>query len=258
MVKRVPIKITRKPIIIPDHLKGQLKLWELTEETKEEDIIELAEHYNMLMMDATKKAGYTALPYKNPTEHKNWIHFESIYEICRIKGWDGKLYIEGQFERAKHWTKMKHPLPSMMYSVKAIKFHINFMGNIKVRYKKDTGKAKKEKGKETKILRDIIIENTISSAETLATYMARAKNKAESEGQHKALSIFNHWHELSPYYLWSVPWFHDVIKDLSGKKVDECMAEFDRISKSPMIKRTIEETVPQTEEHFKLPANIEF
>lgn len=256
MIKRVPIKIHRKPIKLPPHIKAQLKLWELSEVTREDDIYEISKHYDMMVMQITNKAGHNSLSLKNYTEHRNWIHFERVYEICRMKGWDTKLYIEGQFQRCKGWTRMKFPLPNMLYSEKALRFHINFLGDIEKKYEKDTDSQKRKRGSETKALRTQVIEGVVRSVELVADGLS--KGRIEDKAQHKALTIFNNWEQLSPFYLWSVPWFHDVMGDMNSKKVEDCRREFDRIAKSPSIKQTIEETVQHVEGHFKLPDNIKF
>ena len=254
MIKRIPIKVKRTPIKLPPHIKMQLKLWEIQEITREDDIYELSQHYNMLVMEVSKKAGYNSLSLKNYTEHKNWIHFESVYEICRMKGWDAKLYLEGQFERARGWTKMKYPLPNMLYGDKALWFHMNYISTIIQKYEQDTQGAKKEKGKETKTLRTQIVDGVISSVEYLADHLQ--KSPIEDKGQLKAITIFNHWHYLSPFYLWSIPWFHDITNDISGKNMDDCKAEFNRIRKSPSMQRTIADTVLEIEKHFNIPGNV--
>jgi hypothetical protein len=92
--------------------------------------------------------------------------------------------------------------------------------------------------------------------ETVAEHVD--KSKQTDKAQYKALAIFNHWEQLSPFYLWSVSWFHDVLNDMQGKKIEECKREFDRIRKSPSMQRTIAETVQQVEEAFNLPHNIQF
>jgi hypothetical protein len=257
MVRRRPIKVNRKPIKLPQHLKMQIKLWEVMEETREDDIYELSKHYDMLVMEVTHRAGHNSLSLKNPTEHKNWVHFERVYEICRMKGWDPKLYIEAQFERAKtwNWSQMKYPQPNALYSEKALRFFTNYLSSIKQKYEHDTRKEEKERGRETKLLRTKIVDDIVASVETLSKYIERTKH--EDKAQYKALRIFQSWAELSPYYLWSVPWFHEVLNELDGALVEKYRAEFDTIRKSPMIQRIIRETVPQVEQFYNVPGNIQ-
>ena len=233
-----------------------MKLWEVIEETKEDDIYELSRHYDMLAMETTHKAGYTSLSLKNPTKHRNWVHFERVYEICIMKGWDPKLYIEAQFERAKTWKTMKFPMPNTLYSENALRFFTNYLSTIKQKYEQDTRADKKERGRETKLLRTKIVEDIITSVERLALYIEKSKH--EDKAQYKAIRIFQSWAELSPYYLWSVPWFHDVLNELEGKLVEKYRAEFDMIRKSPAVQRMINETVLEVEKHYNIPENVKF
>lgn len=256
MIKRVPIKIPRTPIIMPDFLKGQIKLWELTEETREEDILELSKHYDMLVMEVTQKAGHNSLSVQNYTEHKNWIHYERVYEICRMKGWDGRLYIEAQFERSKNWKRMRYPLPHTMYSTNALFFFTNHLSSIMKKYEQDTRGLEKQKGRDTKTMREIMVDDIVRSIKHVSD--AIEATKSTDKAQFKALRIFQTWAELSPYYLYSIPWFHDVIKELDGRIIEKYRQEFDKISNSPMMKNVINDTVPLVEEHYKLPENIQF
>jgi hypothetical protein len=256
MIRRIPIKVHRKPIILPPHIKMQVKLWEMMEITREDDIYDISRHYDSLVMKATNKAGHTSLSLKNPTEHRNWIHFERVYEICRMKGWDANLYIEGQFERAKGWTRMKFPLPNMLYSDNALRSHINYLGDIVKKYKKDTNAEKRKRGSETKTLSTQVIRGVVRSVEMISDHLDRGK--VEDKAQYKALTIFNNWEQMSPFYLWSVGWFHDIMSDMTGKKIEECKTEFTRISGSPSLQRMIEESVRETEKQLNVPHNIKF
>jgi hypothetical protein len=206
-------------------------------------------------MKATNKAGYSVVSMKNPKASKNYIHFERVFEVCRIKGWDTKLYLEAQFDRSKNWTKVKFPLPNTLYSLHAFRHFTNYLANIKRTYEKDVGGRAKEKGSVTKTLRQQVIDGIVTTAEILNRYISNTP--MDDKEQYKAMKIFQSWGEYSPFYLWSIPWFHQVIKELPPtKKVQECKKEFERISSSQNIQRLIEITVKQVEEHFNLPDNV--
>ncbi len=255
MVERKPIKIERVPIKLPTDIKMKLRLYEKQNETKDEDILEMIEHYNMLMAKATNKTGFTIVSMRNPKRSKQYIHFERVFEVCRMKGWDLKLYIEAQFDRTKGWTNMKYPLPSTLYSLNAFRHFTNYISTLKQTYEKDVGGHKKQKGSVTKSLRQQVIDGIVNTAEMLDMYVS--KSSMEDKEQYKAMRIFQSWGEYSPFYLWSVPWFHDMIKELpDSKKVDEYKREFERISTSKNIQRLIEITVEQVEKHFNLPPNV--
>jgi hypothetical protein len=46
-VKRIPIKVNRFPIKLPQEVRLHMKRQQLQEETREDDILAIAEHYNM-------------------------------------------------------------------------------------------------------------------------------------------------------------------------------------------------------------------
>jgi len=259
MVQRVPIKVYRQPIKLPLDIKMQLKLQEMQEHTKEDDIIELSRHYDMMVIKSSSKGGYYSLSQNDPTRHRNWKHFERVYEICRMKEWDSKLYIESQFDRAKRWEngKFSYPQPSMMYSVDAIKHFVRYFGDLHKKHRYDTNADKKKRGRETTTLRTQVINDIVSSVESLAFYVKNSN--FEDKKQYKALRIYQSWQELSPYYLWSVPWFDKILQEVSAEtpKAEEYRNEFLRISKSPSLRDVIKETVLATEKHFNIPENME-
>jgi len=262
MVRKVSKKkkqtIERKPIILPDYIKPQVKLWELTELTRDEDILAMSRYYDRLVADTLNRAGHNSLytkTSKDPREHRNWIHFARAYEICRMKGWDRKLYIKAQFERSKHWEKMKYPYPSMLYSKNAISYFIQYLGRLEQNYSEDIDKDQRKRGKESDDLEEIIIKEVYNSAETISRYLNFKENKDILS--QKAVIILGHYAELSPFYLWSVPWFHKVMPDLKeNKMLYSCKREFNRITKSTFMKLAIDKAVEEAERRYNLPPNI--
>jgi len=256
MAKRKPKVITRVPIIrkaiiLPKEVKAYLRLLQMQEETREDDILEIVRHYEMLARKVIGKAGYSVVSHKEPTKSKRWIHFERVYEICRMQQWDGKLYIESQFQRLGGI-----PMAHMMYSVRALRYFTNYLADIKRKSEKDVGGKKKEKGRQTLSSREEVIEGVISSAETLNTYIKQSI--MDDKAQYKAIKIYQAWRELSPYYLWSVPWFHDVVSTMTGDSNREklVMKEFNMIHESKTLQELIEKTVKEVESHFSIPPNI--
>jgi hypothetical protein len=249
IIKRVPI--IRKAIILPQEVKAYLKLLQLQEETREDDILEIVRHYEMLARKVIGKAGYCVVSPKEPTKSKRWIHFERVYEVCRMQHWDGKLYIESQFKRLGGV-----PMAHMMYSVAAMRYFTNYLANIKRMSEKDVGGKKKEKGRRTLSGREEVIEGVITSAEVLNTYIS--KSIMDDKAQYKAIKIYQAWRELSPYYLWSVPWFHDVVSTMTGESNREklVMKEFNMIHETKSLQELIRKTVTEVESHFNIPPNI--
>ncbi|MOA48923.1 hypothetical protein D3C78_1717380 [compost metagenome] len=105
-------------------------------------------------------------------------------------------------------------------------------------------------------LREKAIQDIITSVETLAEYVVNSN--FEDKAQYKALKIYQSWEELSPYYLWSIPWFHNVLEELKvSNMVQKCKDEFDKIGRSGSIQKVIKECVQKAEEYFNLPPNID-
>lgn len=257
-MRRIPIKVTRCAIKIPQPLKLQMKLAQLEEETKDDDIVAISEHYNMLAARATNNIGYTSLASFDIKAHKNWKHFESVWHICRLKGWSYKLYLEAQFDRSKYWTgKMRFPMPSMLYSMSALRYFTNHLADIRSKYKQDTGAHRKEKGSETRTVREQVMKDIMTSIEGLDRFIRHSAS--EDKPQLKAIKIFQSWWEYSPYYLWSIPWFHKALDDLpqDDKDVIKCIKSFESIRGSRLVQEIIGTTVQAVEQHFGIPPNIE-
>ena len=234
-----------------------MKLWELMEITRTEDIIAIASHYDMLRIEATNQSGFTSLPMEHPEDSKNWHHFESVYEICRVQGWDPKFYLEAQFDHySKHGNKFKYPLANMLYSMKALRTFIDYKGDVHSKYKKDVGGEKKKRGRETRSLQEQITLGIEKSVTKLAS--AFEYKKDEFTRENKALYIFNNWSNLSPFYLYSIPWFHEVLEGILTKQATPYKKEFQRINKSMSMRTTIDEATRKLEEDYGIPRNLIF
>lgn len=257
MVQRVPIKVKRTPIQLTATQKPQIKLWELMEITRDEDIVAISQHYDMLRIEASNQSGFTSLPLDYPEEGKNWIHFESVYEICRIQGWEPKFYLEAVFDHySKSDGKFKYPLVNMLYSVRALRAFVEYKGDVHAKYKKDVGGEKKKKGRKTATLQEQITNGIEKSTDKIASAFEYKKDELTKEN--KALYIFNNWYNLSPFYLYSVLWFHEVLEGLTTKQAEPYKREFKRINKSLSMRTTIDETTRQMEEAKGIPRNIVF
>jgi transcriptional regulator of heat shock response len=144
-----------------------------------------------------------------------------------------------------------------MYSVNAFRYFTNYLADIKQKHKKDTNKRQKEKGSETLTVHDEVVEGITKSAQLLSE--ALKHTKIEDGVQSKTLKIFHSWAELSPYYLWSVPWFHEALKEFSSDAVDvqRVTKQFGMISSSKSVQRLIKETVSKVEQQLRLPDNMQ-
>lgn len=253
MIERKPIKINRIPIKLSQDTKMKLKIQEMEKLTRDDDIMEIAEHYAMLVRQVRHLPNYYSLSYKNPKSHKNWVHFERVYEVCRLKGWNAKLYIESQFKRAKNW-KSEYPFTNTLYSTSALRFYTNYLSKIDQEYEKGIDAEKRKRGKETQDIRAEILEQVISTVETIVFYLKLSKYTSPEE--YKVAKIFQCWEEFSPYYLYTIPWFHKVIRELPNETVEPLLKVFGMIDKNKSLQTTIREVVSQVEEHYNMPKNI--
>lgn len=253
---RVPVK--RKPVIFPIEVRAYYKLKELNEYTKVEDICEDIAHYEMLARQQLNQSGYSVVHRnKDPQTHHNWKYFEYLRELCLLKRWDTKLYIEMQFKRfTEYESRFKIPYPNMLCSDAAISYFIKQIGAIQQTYKKDIGGKKKERGKQTLDLKSEIHNEVLRSIKNLHWYIESNK-MIEDSAQYKTIKIFQSWEEFSPYYLWSIPWFKDVLNDVEGKKKEECIKLFEQINKSKSIQDIIKTEVKSLEDKYHIPPNLQ-
>jgi len=143
-----------------------------------------------------------------------------------------------------------------MYSVNAMRFFIHYQGDVHQKYKKDVGGEKRKRGKETVELRDQIIRGVTDSINQITKHFEYKKNELTEEA--KALYVFNNWHNLSPFYLYSIRWFHEVLEGITAKQADRYKKEFQRINSSISMRTVIDETVRKLEEENGIPRNIIF
>ena len=236
----------------------QVKLKELNEYTKVEDICEDIAHYEMLARQQLNQSGYSVVHRnKDPQTHHNWKYFEYLRELCLLKRWDTKLYIEMQFKRfTEYESRFKIPYPNMLCSDAAISYFIKQIGAIQQTYKKDIGGKKKERGKQTLDLKSEIHNEVLRSIKNLHWYIESNK-MIEDSAQYKTIKIFQSWEEFSPYYLWSIPWFKDVLNDVEGRKKEECIKLFEQINKSKSIQDIIKTEVKSLEDKYHIPPNLQ-
>jgi hypothetical protein len=237
----------------------QLKLKEMQDITREEDILAMSKHFDMLVINHTTKSGYSSLSETNYTKHRNWKHFERVWEVCRMKEWSTKLYLESQFDRCKYWTTgAQYPQPSTMYSVGAMRHFVSYLGNLNLKYKKDVGGSAKKKGKETVSLRQRILDEIVSSIDILNIYIS-GNTKYDDKAQYKALKIYQSWEEISPFYLYTIPWFPAVLSEVSDENMNaiRCREEFARLDASNSLQSLVKKAVSETEQFFNLPPNID-
>lgn len=226
-------------------------------------IIEISKHYNMLASNANNYTGYNSLPKKNPQKHKNWIAFQKLDDLCTENGWDVKLYLEAQFDRAdKYWknSRMKYPLPNMLRSVKAQEYYVRWIKDREEKYKHDVSRHHKVVAKRTVSVRRKVIQEIVQSVELVSMYIRSNATEQERE-EDKALRIYHNWEGYSAAYLYSIDWFREFIYELDDsndnkKRIDYVKEQFAMFDKSKSLQEVIRRTVEQAEERYEVPENL--
>jgi len=245
-VHRCSIQVPRTTIKLPMTLKCAIIGNKLNEATRESDTINIKWYYEKLVC---KSMGWGY----HCSSDKNWIHFLRVREICRMKEWDYQLYLDSQFYKLKD----SRPYPSNLYSKRALVTFTNYLATIKKNYRGTLGAGQKQKGKKVLSLEKEVVESIISSVDLLSTYIQDTDDEEKRE-QTKILKLYHSWEQYSPYYLYSLPWFHDIIGEFTpSKKLDELRHVWELIEKSKRIREIVKSTVEQSESHFGIPSNLD-
>jgi len=246
-IVRISIKVLRVSIKLPMLLKCYILKEQLDEFTRDYDSHKIQQYYEKLVCKSMGWGYYRS-------SDKNWTHFVRVREICRMKDWDYQIYLDAQFQGLLNYR----PYPSMLYSKRALVTFTNYLATIKKNYRGTLDSAKKQKGKKLLSLEKEVVESIVSSVETLSSYIQN-NNDEEKRAQVKILKLYHSWEQYSPYYLYSLPWLHDMLKAnelMEGKKLDELRHVWELIEKSKRIREIVYSTVAQSESHFGIPGNL--
>ena len=258
--------IRRVPIFTEEtkHKMHMEKLRKIGGKTyREKAIIEIGDHYNMFARLALKTGGYRCLSVKEPWKHKNWVKFDKLYSMCLEKGWDAKLYVEVQFDRAnKYWknSRFKFPLPHMLCSDKAQSYFVGWLEEEEEKAEHETSvKSQKVRSRRTLTAKQQVMRDVIKSTELLSTYTQKGTLKERQES--KALNLFDGWNSYSSAYLWSVAWFRDYVKEMESQgvshpRLESLRKEFALYDKNKKLQEVILKTVEMAEKEFNIPENI--
>ncbi|AYP68611.1 hypothetical protein EalM132_00099 [Exiguobacterium phage vB_EalM-132] len=248
--------IVRKPIKLTPYLKNMLILWEQSEQTKHTDIIEIGMYYSMLVRQVKNTTGYRALPDDNPENSKHWNHFEAVYEICSMKGWDYRLYLSAQFDRIKHLKTVKstYPYPSMLYSIGALKHYAYYANDKQQKQAKDVKKSIK-KLDDYQSLHGEISSGIIKTAKTIASHLERLPTSVD-KSSYKQILLLQTWREFSPYYLYTVSWMPDLLLADSSKKAKRVLEKFEMLDSHSELQRHVWDVLDDIEKRLNIPENI--
>lgn len=241
-VKRVPITIKRTAVIF-------------TRGTRHMAVIRVSRYYEFLARKADNLSTYYALSSHSPQNHPNWRHFQKVWELCIVNGWDYRLYLESQFERATYWTHSTKPQPNQLYSENAQKYYVEYIKDMEEKF--DNGsRLYKHKHKKSKKLEDEMIDCIIDDCQKLQKFLSKFKS-IEQQLEEKSLFILENWSDLSPYYLSTIPWFknwfEDIVKKEEGNElVSKYAGVLNMIEKRKHLKELASCIATEAEKHHNL------
>lgn len=229
-------------------------------------ILELVRHYDMLARKFHNSTEYFSVSIKSPKTHDNWGRFESLYWYCCEQKIEAKTYIEAQFKLSEKWTnlKVKYPLPSMLLSEKAKDGYAKYIRN-----KMENFTLSHEKAivpRQTVDIQAEVVKEIHDSIINLITYVEPYRKLQTAAAEEKCrevqtMRILNYWREYSPYYLWSVEWFHQLVDAMKSNEKNEKDEQriidiFNKIRVHPLIQDLIQQTVNELNQKYRMPANF--
>lgn len=259
-VVRVPI-INRVPIISEpvsklDIYKDKLKSLK-SKSCSELGVIIIARYYENKCRIASNTTGFKALPLEHPEEHKNWKHFNRVYDICTTNDIDYRVYLDAQFERVTHWNHgNKYPFANQLYSEAALKYYYSYEKETK--QKMGATKDYKLRAKKMKTVRQEVIDDIIRDCDVMSSYLTRIKDKSSvTPGEDKAVYIYDQWRTMSIYYLVTIPWFKDILDEADDSDINvDYKDKYKAVTHNKKLMSLINSTVKQVEKYYHLPENI--
>lgn len=244
-------KPKKKPKTTVEKLQGKV----VTEDDKE--IYELAQHYDMLVRRIGVNQFYRSLSKTYPKTHKNWKRFEQLYRLCKERGWDGKVYLECQFERAKlHWkgsNNLRYPYPHMICSENSVKFFENWIKEKRrlYGYEEDDESVKIVSNAKDKVKK--ILEEIEKSVDTMLMRIGEGDNDVQRAA--KVLEVYNYASWYSDYYLFTVSWYRDCVLRSDHEELSERKKLFKDLINNPNLLKKVMYTARRLEEERGIAKN---
>lgn len=265
MIVRTPIRINRTKLTnysfsnMLAQAKNKLKSLQNVKTAYDREVIKIADYYDYKCRSVLYSTGFRCLS-KDFRNHKNWKFLERIYELCKNKGWDYRIYIDSQFDRCKYWNrKQKYPYLNQFNSENAIKYYTKYVKD----YEESSSVTKSVKIKPQKIksVNDKIIGEIMKDCESISDYILKAKTKKVNEGlsdqQIKMIYISDHWMNLSASYLSTIPWFIRYLSYMPEEKIiTELKSEIESIQSSKKMSEVTSNIVTSIEEKMSIPETL--
>ena len=264
-IVRTPIRASRTKLTsysfsnMLAQAKNKLKSLQNVKTAYDREVIKIADYYDYKCRSVLYSTGFRCLS-KDFRNHKNWKFLERIYELCKSKGWDYRIYIDSQFDRCKYWNrKQKYPYLNQFNSENAIKYYTKYVKD----YEESSSVTKSVKIKPQKIkaVNDKIIGEVVKDCESISNYILKAKTRKVNEGlsdqQIKMIYISDHWLNLSASYLSTIPWFIRYLSYMPEEKlITELKSEIESIQSSKKMTELTSNIVTSIEEKMSIPKTL--
>lgn len=264
-IVRTPIRASRTKMVnysfsnMLAQAKNKLKSLQNGKTSYDREVIKIADYYDYKCRSVLYSTGFRCLS-KDFRNHKNWKFLERIYELCKNKGWDYRIYIDSQFDRCKYWNrKQKYPYLNQFNSENAIKYYTKYVKD----YEESSSVTKSVKIKPHKIksVNDKIIGEIVKDCESISDYISKAKTRKVNEGlsdqQIKMIYISDHWLNLSASYLSTIPWFTRYLSYMPEEKlITDLKSEIESIQSSKKMSEVTSNIVTSIEEKMSIPKTL--
>ena len=217
----------------------------------EKKVMEVAHYYEYKCRKATGVTGWRCLG-KNFRQHRNWKFLNRIYEMCEREGWDYKVYIDAQFDRASYWkhsSGIKYPFLNQFFSDKAVSYYKNYVKFCQEKYSPE-GNAPVKGSVPQSYIQDIA-DTIVKDCDNYLCFMKYAHKRKYIQDmtpeQIKFSYILDHVMTVSPYYWASLPWSIPYLKGFDNPMVKEVIEKVEAYQKSKAIMSVIHRVIAEVE-----------
>ena len=109
--------------------------------------------------------------------------------------------------------------------------------------------------KETNVI-SMITKDILKSVSILKMYINDLNNRNNNSIENKVYVVYMHWESLSPFYLWSIPWFHELLDMQSNDSSAKAKKDFAWINKDTELQMIIKHATNEIENQYNIPSNI--
>ena len=225
---------------------------------REEQVMTIAHYYEYKCRVVNGVTGWKCLG-KNFREHKNWKFLNRIYDLCETHGYDYKIYIDAQFDRASYWKRsVKYPYLNQFFSEGALSYYKSYIKDCRENYS-PTGDAKIKTSVPQSYIQDIadsIVKDCDNFLAYVKLYGKGRKLKGLTPEQVKLLYVLDHVLSLSPYYWASLPWSIPYLQSFNNPMVEEVITKVVQYQKSKAIMSVITQVVTEVEQHLGIVPTV--